>query len=59
MASLGNSSFYELMEKQRNCSDKGYLIAYGFKYCKRFSDFYSIFDEDVSFFKTYLIRLLS
>ena len=48
LANEGNCSFYEVLEKEKHCGQNGYLISYGRKYCEKFGEKASSFNQDVS-----------
>jgi hypothetical protein len=47
LAKKGDCRFYQAMESIKHCGHSGYLIAYGYKYCSRFTEFQYKFDKQV------------
>ena len=44
-ANQGDCDFYTCFENRRNCGSKGYMLAYGRKYCNKFGEDYDNFTE--------------
>ncbi|RNA00508.1 stanniocalcin family [Brachionus plicatilis] len=46
LAAKGDCKFYEVLESIEKCGPNGYLIAYGLKYCNKFTSNLNSFNED-------------
>lgn len=46
-AESGDCRFYEEVEVEKKCGEKGYPVAFGFKYCSRSDNYLHEFDEEV------------
>lgn len=48
MAENGNCEFYtKCLEQRLQCGSEGYAVAYGYKFCNKFSKYYDDLTEDV------------